>query len=210
MFPDLFCDDVFTLETRRLFLRWPKARDEATLHTLLGEKAVSEMTRRIPHPYPREEAMRYVLAARSKNAEGTGLLLAITPRKQPHQLIGAIGIEPDGASTVEISYWLGMPYWGNGYASEAVQALVDASFSYTQTQKINASIQLKNDASRHVLEKCGFAQAGRSTCIRPVWGDEVPADCYSLSRAVWTSARSSKRPIPNRLQTVESTHYEIS
>lgn len=196
MFPDLFCDDVFTLETPRLFLRWPKAQDEAGVHTLLGDKSVAEMTRRIPFPYPREEAARYILSARGKNAEGAALLLAITARKQPQNLIGAIGVEPDGEGSVEIGYWLGRPFWGQGLMTEAAQAMIDAVFLYTDVKEINASIRVLNSASRTVLERCGFQQAGGSMCIRPAWGDSVPSDCYRLTRGVWTRLKGWRAPLP--------------
>jgi hypothetical protein len=52
MFPDLLRDDVFRLETRRLWLRWPRAADTALIASLAGERDVAEMTANIPHPYP--------------------------------------------------------------------------------------------------------------------------------------------------------------
>lgn len=197
MLPDLFCDDVFTLETPRLFLRWLTMQDATAIHALLGEKAVAEMTRRIPFPYPQEEATRYVLNARAKNAEGAALLLAIATRKEPQALIGAIGIEPEGAHSVEIGYWLGRPFWGQGLMTEAAQAMIDATFLYTSTREINASIRVLNGASRTVLERCGFQQAGASMCIRPAWGDSVPSDCYRLTRDVWFRLKGWRAPLPS-------------
>ena len=52
MFPDLTRDDVFRLETRRLWLRWPRHADVQAIVRLAGETAVAEMTASIPHPYP--------------------------------------------------------------------------------------------------------------------------------------------------------------
>ena len=64
MFPDLTRDDVFRLETRRLWLRWPRQADAQAIVRLAGEKAVAEMTARLPHPYPAEAADRFILEAR--------------------------------------------------------------------------------------------------------------------------------------------------
>ena len=80
MFPDLTRDDVFRLETRRLWLRWPRLADVQAVVRLAGEKAVAEMTARIPHPYSAQDAERFVFQARQNNADGTGLQLAITPK----------------------------------------------------------------------------------------------------------------------------------
>jgi hypothetical protein len=52
MFPDLTRDDVFRLETRSLWLRWPRIADAAAIARQAGEKAVAEMTANIPHTYP--------------------------------------------------------------------------------------------------------------------------------------------------------------
>src|SRR5512134_4101613 len=70
MFPDLTRDDVFRLETRRLWLRWPRLADAQAIVRLAGEKAVAEMTARIPHPYHPEDAERFVFQARRSNADG--------------------------------------------------------------------------------------------------------------------------------------------
>ena len=80
MFPDLTRDDVFRLETRRLWLRWPRLADAQAVVRLAGEKAVAEMTAFIPHPYPPEIGERFIFQARQSNADGRSLQLAITPK----------------------------------------------------------------------------------------------------------------------------------
>ena len=132
MFPDLTRDDVFRLETRRLWLRWPRLADGQAIAGLAGEKAVAEMTARIPHPYSAEDAERFVFHARQTNADGHGLQLAITPKGRPNAPIGMVGIGPspeDGRP--HLGYWLGSPHWGEGLATEAARALIDAFFAYT-------------------------------------------------------------------------------
>ena len=90
MFPDLTRDDVFRLETRRLWLRWPRQADAQAIVRLAGEKAVAEMTARLPHPYPPEAADRFILEARRANTEGRGLTAAIT--RKGNGPIGMVGI----------------------------------------------------------------------------------------------------------------------
>ena len=79
MFPELTRDDVFRLETRRLWLRWPRMADANAILRLAGEKAVAEMTASIPHPYPSQAVEPFVFGARKGNALGEHLVLAITP-----------------------------------------------------------------------------------------------------------------------------------
>jgi RimJ/RimL family protein N-acetyltransferase len=52
MFPDLARDDVFRLETARLWLRWPRAADAPAIHRYCSRWEVAQFTARIPHPYP--------------------------------------------------------------------------------------------------------------------------------------------------------------
>ena len=64
-FPDISCDDIFRLETSRLWLRWLRAGDAAAVTAFASQAEVAQMTASIPHPYPPGEAERFVLAARA-------------------------------------------------------------------------------------------------------------------------------------------------
>jgi RimJ/RimL family protein N-acetyltransferase len=191
MFPDLTRDDVFRLETRRLWLRWPRQADAQAIIRLAGEKAVAEMSALIPHPYPPDLAEKFILRQRQANADGGGLTLAITPKKKPNQLIGMVGIGPspeDGGP--EIGYWLGKPHWGDGIATEAVRALIDAFFAYAEHPELAASARVVNPASRRVLEKCGFAAIGSGLKLFPARGGVLPVDHFRLDRRAWESLKS--------------------
>ncbi|MBF9235110.1 GNAT family N-acetyltransferase [Microvirga alba] len=191
MFPDLTRDDVFRLETRRLWLRWPRLADAQAIVRLAGEKAVAEMTALIPHPYPPEDAERFIFQARLSNADGNGLQLAITPKGRPNSLIGMVGIGPsleDGQP--HLGYWLGQPSWGQGYATEAARALIDAFFAYGEKDELTASARVINPVSRRVLEKCGFAYQGSGLVELRERGGFYPADHFRLDRRAWNSLKS--------------------
>jgi RimJ/RimL family protein N-acetyltransferase len=191
MFPDLTRDDVFRLETRRLWLRWPRQADGAAILRLAGDKAVAEMSALIPHPYPPDEAERFVLGVRQANADGRGPTLAVTPKGKPGTLIGMVGIEPsrdDGAP--HLGYWLGIPSWGQGHATEAARALIDAFFAYTENRELTASARVVNPASRRVLEKCGFAFVGPGLQAFPARGGVLPVDHFRLDRRAWESLKT--------------------
>ena len=115
MFPDLTRDDVFRLDTRHLWLRWPRHADGQAIVRLAGHKAVAEMTAAIPHPYPADGATAFVFQSRKDNALGRALTLAVTPKRKPGRLIGVVGIgAPKGEAQPFLGYWLGQPYWGRG------------------------------------------------------------------------------------------------
>ncbi len=191
MFPDLTRDDVFRLETRRLWLRWPRLADAQAIVRLAGEKAVADMTARIPHPYTPEDAERFVYHARRANTAGEGLTLAITPKGRPSALVGCVGIEPgpeDGRP--HLGYWLGAPHWSHGYATEAARALIDAFFAYTEQREVVSAARVINPASRRVLEKCGFAYQGSGLMAFQARGGLFPVDHLRLDRRTWESLKT--------------------
>jgi len=191
MFPDLTRDDVFRLETRRLWLRWPRLADLQAIVRLAGEKAVAEMTALIPHPYSQEDAEGFVFEARRANAHGEGLTLAVTPKGRPNAVIGTVAIvaSPEHGEP-HLGYWLGVPYWSQGYATEAARALLDAFFAYTAAPALASSARVINPASRRVLEKCGFAfQASGFNEFR-ARGGFLPVDHFRLDRRAWESLKA--------------------
>lgn len=190
LFHDLTRDDVFRLETRRLWLRWPRHADAQAVLRLVGDKAVAEMTARIPHPYPADAATTFVFESRKGNALGRSLRMAITPNKKPNQLIGVIGIESsekDGRP--HLGYWLGAPHWGRGYATEAARALVDAWFAYTEADELTSAARIDNPASKRVLEKCGFRPSGSGLMDFPARGAALPVDRFALDRRAWAGLK---------------------
>ena len=190
MFPDLTRDDVFRLETRRLWLRWPRQADAQAIVRLAGEKAVAEMTAMIPHPYPPDAATAFVFDSRKANTLGDELRLAITTKARPNQLIGMVGIRPLADGPPDLGYWLGTPFWGEGYATEAARALIDAFFAYADGRELASSARVINPASRRVLEKCGFAHTGSGLMAFPARGGVFPVDRFRLDRRAWESLKS--------------------
>jgi len=190
MFPELTRDDVFRLETRRLWLRWPRMADANAILRLAGEKAVAEMTAAIPHPYPSQAVEPFIFEARKGNALGEHLALAITPRAKPNELIGMVSAHKQATGVPFIGYWLGTPHWGKGYATEAVQGLIDSLFSLIDLPAIEADTRVINPASRRVLEKSGFRSEGSFLKSLPARGGLFPCEQFRLDRSTWAALKS--------------------
>src|SRR5579862_7186254 len=92
MFSDLARDDVFRIETARLWLRWPKAADAPAIRRYAGNFDVARWMSVIPHPYPPEAADGFILNARAHNAEGTALEMVVTTLRNPREAIGGVGL----------------------------------------------------------------------------------------------------------------------
>ena len=200
MFPDLLRDDVFRLETARLWLRWPRMSDAQAFVRLAGDKEIAQMTANIPHPYPVAEAEKFVFASRAGNAAGKQIALALTLKGRPKEAIGMAGIHQTRAGHAFIGYWLGRPFHGQGLMSEAARELVDLAFRVGDLDDMIASARTDNIASRRVLEKAGFVHAGTGPVDAPARGGILHCDRFRLDRALWTQARAPQPPaVENRL-----------
>jgi RimJ/RimL family protein N-acetyltransferase len=172
------------LETERLVLRAPRLEDAKTVALLANDKRIAENTRRIPHPYSRTDADDFISAVNIPGGEMTYLIT-----KPTGVIIGACGIaNQDGLP--DVGYWLGVKYWGQGYATEAVRALIDFAFTELDHENLQAGARVTNPASRRILEKCGFQWTGVGLCRIRALSSSAPIDRFRLDRGLWTSLKS--------------------
>jgi len=200
MFPDLTCDDVFRIETKRLWLRWPRATDAGAIAEFVGNADVAQMTAEIPHPYPQGEAVRFILKARAENAAGEALHLVVTQKAAGRAVVGLVSARADANKDVEIGYAMAPQVWGKGFATEAVRAMVDLIFNVTPVTRLVAKSRVVNAASRRVLEKSGFTHADTGLDFLPARGGLHPCDRLQLDRQAWHRSAAMRRMPPMVLQ----------
>ena len=171
------------LKTARLSLRAPLRSDVVNIIALAGDRRVAENTSRIPHPYTASDAEGFVASA---NQETGATVFAI---EREAALIGMCGIDlrRDGA---ELGYWLGVPFWRQGYATEAVRALIDYAFAALGHEVLQSGARVSNPASRRVLEKCGFQWTGVQLCRIRAIHSAAPIDRFRLDRGLWASLKA--------------------
>jgi RimJ/RimL family protein N-acetyltransferase len=170
-------------------MRAPHEEDIDALAHLATNAKVATMVSRMPHPYTANDAADFV--RRTKNGEIGKCVYAIT-KAENGVFIGCCGVEPhlDG-KTVEIGYWLGEPFWNQGYMTEAAHALVDMVFRTRQEiEHIDARCRVMNVASRRVIQKCGFQFQGSGLAASLALSSNVPVEWYRLDRKTWLSLRS--------------------
>jgi RimJ/RimL family protein N-acetyltransferase len=148
------------LTTARLILR-PFARADAPeVQRLAGAFAIADTTLLIPHPYEDGMAETWIDSHGPSLARGESVTLAITLGGR--ELMGAIGVRVDARHAhAELGYWLGTPYWGRGYATEAAEALLQYGFGTLGLHRIFAHHFVRNPASGRVLQKIGMQREGR-------------------------------------------------
>ncbi len=148
-----------TLRTERLVLRPCRASDAPRVRELAGEREVADSTLTIPHPYPDGEAEAWIAMQEPAFRLGEMAVFAIT--MPDDTLVGAVGLKLEEDSGIaELGYWVGVPYWGNGYATEASNAVLDYGFESLVLGRIWARAFARNPASSRVLEKVGMRHEG--------------------------------------------------
>jgi RimJ/RimL family protein N-acetyltransferase len=195
MFPEITHDDVFRLETDRLWLRWPRMADSESIARRASDPAVARMTAVIPHPYALEDAEEFIRQARAENETGQGLALALTLKRQPQDAIGMIGVHgADFRGTGRVGFWLGREHWGQGLTTEAVRAFVDLIFGISSLGEIVCDSLPDNLASRRIQEKLGFTPLGPIEIDAPARGGRIKVERTRLSRGAAHTAFGAKRP----------------
>ncbi len=116
----------------------------------LSDYDVARMTSRVPHPYGESDAEDFIAMGEANRF--------VIERKGDGLFMGMAGIHADDG--YEFGYWLGRPFWGFGYATEAAQRLVTYAFTALDVDQLHAGWFYDNPASGHVLAKLGARHNG--------------------------------------------------
>lgn len=175
-----------TLETARLKLRPYAEGDIAELLSLIGTREVAATTLRIAHPYTEQDARDFLALAQ----EPGRIWLAVTLRSDGRQ-IGGIGLRVDDQHQhAELGYWLGVPYWGQGYATEAAREMLRYGFEDLGLHRIFASHFSHNPASGRILVKLGMRYEGCQREHLRKWDEFVDSELYGILRQEWQASGS--------------------
>ncbi len=147
------------ITTGRLTLRWPSLDDVDALSTLAGEFEIACMTGSFPHPFPPLAAEFRLMFLKQQWRQGLAFPYAIT--LDGDELIGMVDLfRKTTDDDFELGYWVGKPYWGQGYATEAARALMQQARTTLGIDRIQAGVFTDNPASLRVLQKLGFVITG--------------------------------------------------
>jgi len=197
MLPEIARDEVFRLETRRLWLRWPRAADASVFRALASDWQVARLTAALPHPYALADADQFIRDSREDNLRGSALRMALTLKSGEREVVGVIGVEAREGRPM-LGYWLGRPFWGHGMMSEAVAAMVHAFFLFSDGEEVCARVSEENAASRGVLEKRGFVEVERLAAGSGRQA-EHPSLCLALRRRDWQARGGQGAHLPPAL-----------
>jgi ribosomal-protein-alanine N-acetyltransferase len=180
------------LVTERLLLRPFTLADAPVVQRMAGDKDIASVTVNIPHPYEDGMAEKWIGTHRPGFESGKEAVFAIV-RRECGTLIGAIELTINREhERAELGYWIGKPYWGNGYCTEAAREVVKYGFDELRLTRIQATHFVRNPASGRVMQKIGMTYEG---CLRQYlkkWDAFEDLKMYAILRTEYEAQAKQK------------------
>ena len=184
------------LETSRLLLR---RLDYTDLQDLFEVASHPEVTRYITWDTHRtlDDTRRFIQIVHGWYERQEVLYWGVV-RKTDMKLIGTCGIFEWVVrdARAELSYTLGQPYWGQGYASEIAEILIRFGFETLQLNRLEGRCLRENLSSAHVLEKAQLSLDGILRQQLYLKGAYRDLKVYSLLRQEWLNLANFNRRSP--------------
>jgi [ribosomal protein S5]-alanine N-acetyltransferase len=179
------------LRTSRLLLRSIERSDLPAIVCLAGAHEVAATTANIPHPYAEDNAQSFLAHAEEEFRAGRSATFAVTI-SPPGEFCGVVGLAITPAhERAELGYWIGVPYWAQGFATEAASAVIAFGFEALRLNRIHASHFAGNTASQRVLEKIGMRHEGPSRQHIMKWNRFIDLENYGLLASEFRGASTS-------------------
>ena len=177
-----------TLKTERLILRAFTLMDAPEVQRLAGEWQVARALLSVPHPYEEGMAEEWISEQHPTFERGEGVNFAVVLRERG-ELCGSCGLLINSRdANAELGYWIGVPYWGQGYATEAAREVVRYGFEQLGLHRIYAAHFGNNPASGRVLRKIGMSYEGTRREHHRKWGEYEDRVEYGLLVGEWRAA----------------------
>ena len=173
---------LYPLETERLYLEEVKPEYIPYFFRLHSFPEVDEFnTMGIPESIESTSTVLQPALDDQQNPSRGRMIWAVF-QKSDRSFIGEVGMSYSGAKyrRGHIHYLLDPNYWGQGYATELVRALLDFGFKEFNMHRIEAGVATENKASIRVLEKVGMQKEGQHRKILPIRGEWVDNYHYAI------------------------------
>ncbi|MEK4029617.1 GNAT family protein [Pseudobacillus sp. FSL P4-0506] len=167
------------LYTERLHLRKMTIADSSSLFKIWADPEVTQFMN-IQHFTNEDEAKEMITYLEKLSQDNQAVRFSIV-EVLSNEIIGSCGynsLDFDNAKT-EIGYDIARMHWGNGYATEAVSALIDYSFNALNFNRVEAKVEPQNVNSIKVLKKLGFTFEGTLRQCEKVKDKFVDLNLYS-------------------------------
>jgi ribosomal-protein-alanine N-acetyltransferase len=180
-----------TIKTERLILRPYSLQDASELQKLIGDRDVVSTMTNVPHPYEDGMAEEWIGGRQESFEKGKTVDFAIIHR-QEGLLIGGVSLNDidQQSEHAEIGYWIGKPYWRNGYGTEAARAIVNYGFEALGLNRINGRHFRRNPASGRILQKIGMKHEGCQRQAFKKWDKFEDWELYGILKSEYEKGSS--------------------
>lgn len=179
------------ISTEHLLLRPFRREDADLIVTYLDDFEVAGNLARVPHPYgPADAEMWLNSQAERPDATPTARAFAIEIKGEGYA--GTVGIHPNDSGEPVLGYWLGKPFWGQGYMTEAAGAIRDWFFRTADAPRVLCGAFPFNTASLAIQRKLGFVESGRSSVYCLARGKHLEHIDTTLTRARYDALRADE------------------
>lgn len=172
------------LQTERLGLRPVEPGDVGAILALASDRSIADTMISIPHPLTARDVEGWTSSGDAAAIHPTSCYFAAR-RNSDNSLVGVISLRDIDHEhrLAELSFWIGRPFWGNSYATEAARAVVGHAFTRMELNRLQAFHMVRNEASGKVLRKLGFREEGRLRQRVVKWGVFEDVVAYGILRA---------------------------
>ena len=163
--------------TPRLLLRPGFPEDAPALAGAIGDETIVRNLASAPWPYRMRDAEAFLASPRDPILPS---LLIFERGQGAPQLVGSCGLGRRPSGAVEMGYWIARPFWGRGYATEALKLAVDFAFGTLGLARLEDDIDPRNEPSCRLVERIGFIREG---LLRERWyvaGEVTDSAMYGL------------------------------
>lgn len=164
--------------TERLLLRPGWAEDAPALSRAIGDESVVRNLAHAPWPYALGDAERFL--SEPQRPKRPRLLIF---RRDSARLVGGIGLNGEDGDEAELGYWIARDHWGQGYATEAGQAVVAMADDSLRLPALKAAHAVDNPASGKVLAKLGFQPSGQGVMHSLGRHGDMPVRLFARERS---------------------------
>ncbi len=173
---------MIELQTERLILRPFYLSDAKEVQALAGHSKIADVTLNVPHPYLDGMAEDWI-GSHKKNWESKQAYIFAITSSHGGKLVGCVSLIKRSEKEAEVAYWVGVPYWGLGYCTEAAKGIIKFAFEQLDLERVMGLHLTRNPASGRVMLKVGMLHDGQFD--RKVEKNEKleSLEVYSINRA---------------------------
>ena len=175
--------DTRPIITNRLLLKPPGDGGREALIALARHPGIADNLPTAPSGYSFRGGQTFLIVSRTLRST-----------------IGVTGFGPsdDLPGIFDLATWVGEPYWGKGYATEATQAVIDCAFSVTEIKALWCANRMSNTRARRLMEKCGFQFRGVGMARSTMTHAAMPVERFVLERRTWKALKAWSLPATAR------------